>query len=110
MKKLFFLMLFVLLSSCVFAGEGSGKVTRIYAHDKNDGSGVIFFAVENHTNAPSDCPGNEWAFDANTDHGKAMYALLLSAAAQKQSVNIKGAGDCKAWGDRERPHWVMVNY
>ncbi|CZF86977.1 hypothetical protein GMA8713_05018 [Grimontia marina] len=60
------------------AGEGSGKVTRIYAHEKNGGAGVIMFNVETHTNPPASCPGHEWAFDANNDQGKAMYALLLN--------------------------------
>ena len=103
-------MIFMFMSSSVFAGNGSGKVTRIYAHPKHNGAGVIMFAVQNHTNPPSDCPSHEWAFDANTDHGKAMYSLLLSAAAQGKPVTVIGAGDCKAWSDRERPSWIMVDY
>jgi hypothetical protein len=39
---------------------------------KKNGAGVIMFAVQNHTAQPSSCPGHEWAFDANTDHGNAM--------------------------------------
>jgi hypothetical protein len=109
MIKLFMLITTVLLSFSASAGDGSGKVTRIYAHQKNNGSGVIMFALQNHSNSPI-CSGHEWAFDANNEQGKAMYALLLSAASQGKSVIVKGVGDCSAWGDRERPAWIMVDY
>jgi len=39
-----------------------------------------------------------------------MYALLLSAAAQGQVVNIKGDSACNAWSDRESPTYMWVNY
>lgn len=112
MKKLLVCAAIIVSSvvSTAYAGSGSGKITLIYAHEKNDGAGVIMFAVQNHTGAPSQCPSHEWAFDANTDQGKAMYSLLLSAAAQGKPVQVKGAGDCAAWSDRERPIWIMVNY
>ncbi|MGF1863698.1 hypothetical protein L4D15_00270 [Enterovibrio norvegicus] len=92
------------------AGTGSGKITRIYAHEKNGGAGVIMFNVQNHVNPPASCPGHEWAFDANTDQGKAMYSLLLAAASQGKPVTVMGTGDCAAWSDRERPAWIMVDY
>jgi hypothetical protein len=98
------------ISFSAFSGEGSGKVTRVYAHEKNDGQGVIMFDVENHSNPPSDCPGHEWAFDANTEQGKAMYSLLLTAASKGQAVRVKGKGDCRDWGDRERPSWIMLEF
>ena len=109
MIKLFMFITAVLLSFFVSAGDGSGKVTRIYALQKNNGLGVIMFAVQNHSTPPI-CSSHEWAFDVNNDQGKAMYALLLSAASQGKSVVVKGAGDCSAWGDRERPAWIMVDY
>lgn len=106
------LFLFSMLTLCfkAVAGRGSGHITRIYAHEKNGGAGVIMFHVENHTNPPAECPGLEWAFDVNNDQGKAMYALLLAAASQGKPIVVKGAGDCSAWGDRERPSWIMVDY
>lgn len=112
MKKVMMCAVIIINSaiSTAYAGMGSGKVTKIYAHEKNGGAGVIMFAVQNHNNAPSQCPGHEWAFDVNTDQGKAMYSLLLAAASQGKPVTVKGAGDCAAWGDRERPIWIMVDY
>ena len=112
MKKLTLVVsiLLAFINPYANSGDGAGKVTRIYAHDKDDGKGVIMFNVESHTNPPEECPGHEWAFDLSTELGKAMYALLLSAAAQGKSVIVKGAGDCAAWGDRERPYWIRIDY
>jgi hypothetical protein len=74
------------MPTTVLSGDGSGRVTRIYAHEKNGGAGVIMFSVENHSNPPASCPGHEWAFDANDAQGKAMYALLLAAASQGKPI------------------------
>ena len=95
------------------AGDGSGKITRILSHTKmvnGENIGVIMFNVAVHTDPPVDCPGHEWAFDANDGNGKAMYSLLLSAAAQGKPVTVKGTGDCQAWQDRERPYWISIEY
>ncbi|WP_425628143.1 hypothetical protein [Vibrio neptunius] len=115
MKRLFFILsLFFLTSPIVIAGEGSGTISRIYVHEKNMSyeapNGVVMFKVTTHTNAPAECPSEEWAFSLETEVGKAMYSLLLSAAAQKQSVVVKGSGDCGDWKDRERPYYIYVNY
>ena len=112
-KKTFLLLSLTMfiVSLSTLAGTGSGKVTRIYAHPKNPPStgSVILFNVESHIDAPI-CSGNEWAFDGDTEHGKAMYALLLSAATQGKHVVITGANDCAAWHDRERPYLIYVDY
>ena len=113
MKSFLIILLLMFMWSNAIAGTGSGKVTRIYAHPKfTNGvdTGVILFNVEIHNDAPASCPGSEWAFNADTEHGKAMYALLLSAAAQGKPVYVRGAGDCADWGDRERPSWISVTY
>lgn len=93
-----------------FAGDGSGKVELLMAHPKvinGTSVGLIIFDVTNH-NSPPSCPGHEWAFDANDPHGKAMYALLLSASAQGKDVWVQGAGDCAHWPDRERPLYIWM--
>ncbi|WP_218419955.1 hypothetical protein [Alteromonas lipotrueae] len=110
MKSLVLIIIITFYSTWCFGGNGSGKISRIYAHEKNNGDGVIMFAVEIHENPPEACPGHEWAFDASTNTGKAMYSLLISAAIQKTPVVINGAGDCGAWHDRERPIWIKVEY
>ena len=114
LKYFCLILLGFLFSSIALAGDGSGVVQRIYVHEKNDYYGgetdVIMFAVTNHTDQPSTCTNHEWAFSITTEKGKAMYALLLSAAAQKQNLVIKGSGDCEAWNGRERPYYMYVDY
>ena len=114
MKKYLLILLGLISSLPVLAGEGGGLISRIYIHEKNTlfnaTESVVMFKVAEHTGAPSDCTSSEWAFSIETDFGKAMYSLLLSAAAQNQSVVVKGAGDCDAWKGRERPYYIYVNY
>lgn len=110
-KKMLVAALIAMPFSSSIAGEGSGKVGLIIAHQKivnGTNGGVIMFEVTNHDNPPSSCPGHEWAFDANDPHGKAMYALLLSASAQGKDVAVHGSGDCGAWPDRERPLYIWM--
>jgi hypothetical protein len=109
---LFFALVAFGLGAC-YAGNGSGKITTILAHTKivnNENIGVVMFNVETHLDPPAECPGHQWAFNADDGHGKAMYAMLLSAAAQGKTVVVKGAGDCQAWSDRERPLWIKIDY
>jgi hypothetical protein len=63
-------------------------------------------------NATTNCTvtPTDWAFDSSTDNGKAMYAMLLSAAAQGKQVYVRGSGDCKDWSDRERPMFIRISY
>ena len=106
-------LLFLLISSGVFAGSGSGKITHIYAHESGGGSGVILFQIENNTDKAA-CStaegGKEWAFRADTSQGKMMYSLLLAAASAGQHVFVRGKGDCADWGDRESPKYIRVSY
>jgi|GEM_PF-1429568 len=99
------LFLSCMLPVCSYAGDGSGKINQFLIQD----GGVIMFDVANHNNPPT-CSSHAWAFDANAPHGKAMYAMLLAAATQGKEVVVQGAGDCAAWGDRERPYYIVVNY
>jgi hypothetical protein len=65
------------------------------------------FDVENHTNAPA-CSSTAWAVDLGNEAGQAMYSLLMMAASQNKSVVVQGTNDCLAWGDRERPLYVVL--
>lgn len=109
MKQVISLFLVSLcLSSVLYAGEShGGKVVSLMVHQGD----VVIFDVGQHSNRP-DCSviGNQWALSLQTDTGKSMYALLLSAAAQGQVVYVKGTGTCNAWGDRESPSYMWVGY
>jgi len=98
-------LLFVQLAA--LAGDGGGRITRIYVHDA--ATPVVMFSVDQHMGPPA-CSGHEWAFEIDTDVGKAMYSALLSAASAGKSVEVKGTGTCSAWPDREKPYLVVVDY
>jgi hypothetical protein len=90
-----------------YAGTGSGQVEHIMVHTGD----VIMFSVEEHLDKPScSTQAHHWALSLSTETGKAMYALLLSAAAQGQEVVITGDGECNAWGDRESPAYMHIVY
>lgn len=91
----------------VLAGNGSGTVKLIYTHALD----VVLFDIGSHNDKPAcSTAGNEWALSLATETGKAMYALLLSAAAQSKNVDVLGDNTCSAWFDRENPLYVRVVY
>lgn len=96
----------VVVSSVVHAGSSVGKVKLLMP-----GNNVVIFKLENHVNEPP-CSVNagQWALSLANETGKAQYALLLSAAAQGMVVEVIGSNTCGAWGDRESPTWVSVQY
>jgi len=113
MKKLLVAALLLLFPFSVIAGSGSGLVKMLYVHEKNISynapQDVVMFELDGvHLDAA--CPNVQWAFSIETDMGRSMFALLLSAAAQKQKVAVEGTGDCTAWKDRERPKYIVVTY
>ncbi len=100
-------LIFVTISFSCFAGNSSGKVVRIMVHHGD----VVIFDIGAHNDKP-DCStvNNDWALSLSSEKGRAMYALLLSAAAQGQTVSVHGEGVCNAWADRESPKYMYVNY
>lgn len=93
---------------------GSGKIQQILAHTYGgNGAGVIMFKTEVNANK-AECStagnGSQWAFSLESEYGKAMYSLLLTAQAQNKTVSVVGMNDCSAWADRERPKFIAVNF
>lgn len=98
---------FVVTANFAWAGDSSGKVQHIMVH-KGD---VVMFSAGIHNNKPScSTVGEHWALSLSTENGKAMYAMLLSATAQGKTINVKGEDVCNAWGDRESPKYMSINY
>lgn len=120
--KSYALPLLSILFACspAYCGTASGKITMIYAHEKvvsGIDRGIIIFNVENRKDIPAigsvtGCAASisEWAFDSGSDHGKAMYAMLLAASSQGKPVFVQGSGDCKDIADRERPRYISIQY
>lgn len=101
----------VLFPISSYAGTGNGLVEKIIVHQKNAQYGatedVVMFKVTMRNDAPT-CSGTEWAFSIETDLGKAMYAMLLSASAQRKSVFVQDSNGCSAWSDREHPKYITL--
>jgi hypothetical protein len=91
-------------SLSVSAGSGNGKVVHLMVHTGD----VVLFGLDGPHNDKPACSGDQWALSLATPTGRAQYALLLSAHAQQKVVHVAGAGDCGAWGDRERPFYIWV--
>ena len=108
MKKFFSITLLsaiVFSSASVFASDSSGLIVGPLVQE-----GIFMFAAGTHNKKPAcSTVGDAWAFDANNSAGRSMQALIMLAYALGKSVTVIGSGDCKAWGDRERPAYVYVN-
>ena len=111
MKKIMLLIAALASSHMAYAGHGTGKIELLLAHPGVNNQGVIMFKTENNFNKAA-CStveeGRQWALSLATEHGRAMYSLLLSAQAQDLDVTVIGANDCAAWGDRERPEYIHI--
>lgn len=107
MKKVAFFLIFI---SSLFAGSEVGKVSQVMVHV---GDIVMFELSGTHADKPTDCDypaGEGWAFSLNEERGKGMLSMLLTAAAQGKEIGIQGSGNCSAWGDRENPTYMYINY
>lgn len=102
--KFLTLALTALLSTNVFAGGSSGIPSSLYSHQEN----IFIFNAGNHANPPSCATSGEWAISLSTPTGRSMQATIMLAYALNKSVDVKGAGDCGDWGDRERPAFVHL--
>lgn len=88
------------------AGEGGGRITKLMP---GLNAGAVIFTTETHTNKPAcSTQANDWALSVNTEGGRAMYALLLSAASTGKTINVVGKNDCSVWADREAPYWIYI--
>ncbi len=86
------------------AGNSTGTVSYLFVHDP----GVLMFAAGTQTTPIACSTQGQWAVDLSTTMGKNIYAMLLSAQSQGQTVTVAGSGVCSAWGDREKPLYVYV--
>lgn len=88
-----------------FSGDSNGLISNPLVQD-----GVFMFGAGTHNKKPvCSTVGDGWAFDANVSAGRSMQALIMLAFALGKPVTVIGSGDCKAWGDRERPAYVSIN-
>lgn len=92
-------------TSAVFAGDGSGLVTKVTAYGS-----VVVFSVADHSNkAPCSSDGG-FVINASTAEGKTMYAALLTATSTGRPIYVFSANTCPTWwSNAETPNSVTIN-
>ncbi|MGI9573802.1 hypothetical protein ACRYJU_06905 [Alloalcanivorax xenomutans] len=104
----------VILPVQAVAGTAAGYITGLMAHSggEDSGPGVFMFTLDGDRNNAPSCStengGKDWAMSLESEAGRAMYALVLSAHAQGKRIYVTGTGHCNSWGDREQPEWISV--
>ena len=77
-----------------------------------DGNAVHFSIAESKTQTPPQCAvaetNDKFAVSLNTEAGRAMYSLLITAMSTKQGVSVKTAGDCADIAGIERASSVSI--
>ena len=101
------LLTLLLITPCLgIAGESAGQITHVMVHTGN----VVMFSAGVHSNKPScSTVGDHWALSLNDETGRAMYSMLLLAAATGKEVSVTGKNNCDAWGDRESVLYMHIN-
>ncbi len=109
MKRSVFVLTAMLVASPVSASNADfsapyGIITNEY--------GVVFFHTNGARSALPTCNypviANRFVISANTDAGKAMVSLLLTAQARGKRVFVGGTGNCNVWGDTETVSHLQV--
>ena len=118
MKRTFLYWLSVLaivVCPWLSAGESEGPVTQIFVNKPNplcgNNAGAVMFSAGQHTNKPA-CShaATDWTIPLDSEWGRAMYSLLLTAAASGKPVKVYGTGTCDVWSDRESVNVILIDY
>ena len=110
MKRFLVLILcFLLIPSTANAGQADfGRPVGIIFTQWN----VVLFTTNGvRYNPPTSCANfqvNRFAIPTNTDWGKAMVSMLLTAQARGKRVWINGSGNCNLWGDSEGVDYLVI--
>lgn len=103
MKK-FTILLLIIFSQSIFAGSGSGKITRVYTHH----SDIAIYKTEFYTSIPSCNLYGEFAISLATNTGRATHTQVLTAVAMGKNVVINGTGTCTYLG-RENMRFIFFD-
>lgn len=105
MKNLVFISLF-LLNGMVLAGGSEGTVTTPLVTSGD----VFIFSSGSHAGKPA-CATNTlgtWAVSLNSEYGRGIMALALSAHAQGKRLHVQGKNNCDDWVDRETVNYAFI--
>ncbi|MCL1124562.1 hypothetical protein [Shewanella surugensis] len=105
-KSLILVTLFASMNSAYAAtSKVSGVVTNVRI-DQN-GEGIITFdkSIENMASCTSEFYHKAYSFDANTEGGKAIYAMALAARTTSKPMTAYGIGSCSEYPDTVESIW-----
>ncbi len=103
MKLMIFFLLFA--SSVSYAGNQVGTIQKLFISGRdypapNQNPTHVF--VTGNYNAKPDCASSGyWALNSDTQQGRAILSLLLTANATGKSISLLGTGDCSLRPDME---------
>jgi hypothetical protein len=102
------LVLLVALPLSSQAGTSTGVFSSIVISNLTN---AVSFVAGAHNNKPTCANGSNdyWSFSLSNANAKAMYALLLSAAAQGRTIVVVGFA-CDAGSTSETPAAITVNF
>lgn len=113
MKKIIISFL-LLASSFSFAGNQAGTIQKLfvsgidYAAPNQNPTHVI---ITGSYNVKPDCAtSGYWAVNTDTQQGKSILSLLLTASATGKSVSFLGTGNCSLRPDMETLFQVGIEY
>jgi hypothetical protein len=95
-------------TACKIKNLGAGPY-----YDSLCTSSCIFIAIEQPIVGKPDCSSNSYwnyALDISTTSGRATYALLVTALATGQLINISGSGGCSLGSSGLVENFSWVNY
>ncbi|MGF6115887.1 hypothetical protein ABIE30_002960 [Janthinobacterium lividum] len=90
-----------------FAGTQSGTVTGLAARNTD---GLLYFYLSGAaTGKPGCATATYWVIkDENSNAGKRLLAILLSAKMTGQAINVVGTGNCTRWVDGEDVETITI--
>jgi hypothetical protein len=100
MKKLFILLSIIWVSNA-HAGSQTGKVVDIRVSSKTVGGNPTHVMLEGGRDVQEGCGKDYWAIDTDTDLGKNILSVVLTAYSTGKSVTFWGTNQCDLRSDME---------
>ena len=99
---IFFLLL---VSSISFAGNQSGSVQKLFVSGRDyaapNQNPTHLNITGNYIAKPACATSGYWAVDTDTQQGKSILSLLLTAYATGKEISLLGTGNCSLRPDME---------
>ncbi len=103
MKLIIFFLLFT--SSLSYAGNQAGTIQKLFISGRDypaPNQNPTHVNISGSYNAKPDCAtSGYWALNSDTQQGRSILSLLLTANATGKTVSFLGTGDCSLRPDME---------